>query len=340
MSAALGTDRKPGLVYAVSDEGLELPVIDVTHPAFALNVSQSELDRELQAHMREIEQRAKVPHFVQNLMLGFMMRRSRIMRALMGLDGGFLAGMDTYLLKLGPANMDRRYTSGVDRQISASLPGLSMRLRLQNVACLLADGLQPILEAAPTSPLHLLNIGGGPAMDSLNALIILQKQHADLLARRPIFVHSLDLDESGPHFGARALQALQADGAALHELGISFEHVRYDWTDTAPLAALLASIRDKPIIAGSSEGALFEYASDEVLAANLQALHGGTPADCLVAGSVTRADTTGRLLNSSSRAGLQLRGIDGFVALAQAAGWRVAQRVDRPSGHDVRLTKA
>ncbi len=38
---ASGTDHKPGLVYAATDEGLELPVIDVTHPAFALNVSQN-----------------------------------------------------------------------------------------------------------------------------------------------------------------------------------------------------------------------------------------------------------------------------------------------------------
>ena len=28
-------NKKPGVCYAVTDDGLELPVIDITHPAFA-----------------------------------------------------------------------------------------------------------------------------------------------------------------------------------------------------------------------------------------------------------------------------------------------------------------
>ena len=332
--------KKAGVCYAVTNDGTELPVIDVTHPAFALVVSQEELDRQLQAQLRETEQRSRVPHFIQNWMLGFMLKRSRIMRALMNAESNFLGGMDTYLLKLGPGNMGRGYTSSIDRQISASLPGLSMRLRLQNLAHLLADALAPQLQRVPAAPVHLLSIGGGPAMDCLNGLIVLQKEHPGFLASRPISVRTLDLDEAGPHFGARALEALRSGDGPLAGLDIGFLHVRYDWTNTAQLAELLGSLADdRAIVAASSEGALFEYANDEIVTANLRTLYEGMPPDGVVTGTVTRADTTGRLLNTTSRIRLQMRGLEGFTALAAQSGWKVARSIDRPSGHDVCLEK-
>ncbi len=331
--------HKPGLYYARSDEGLDLPVVDVAHPAFALDMSQDELERRLQAHMRELKQRERVPQFIQNFMIRFMLRQSKIMRAIMGAEGGFLGGMSTYMLKLGPDNMDRHYTSSIDRQIAASLPGMSMRLRLQDTAQLLADGLLPALTARRDGALHLLNIGGGPAIDSLNALLILHKEHPELLASRAISIHVLDLDEAGPHFGGRALEALQTDGAPLHGLSVRLSHTRYDWSATAPLVELLQMFENGSVIAASSEGALFEYGSDVDIPANLQALHAGTPADAIVVGSVTRSDATGRLLNAASRAALQLRGLEKFSALAQAAGWRVVECIDQLMSHDVCLRK-
>ncbi len=331
--------RKPGLYYAATDEGQQLPIVDVTNPAFAIEVTADDLEHRLQDHMREVERRSKVPAFVQNIVLGFMMKRSRLMRAITGAEGGFLGGMDTYILKLGPGNMYPPYASGIDRQISASLPGLSVRLRLQNVSHLLADGMRPMLAASPAKPLHLLNVGGGPAIDSLNALLILHTSNAGSLASRPIFIHILDLDEAGPHFGARALQVLQAQGAPLHGLDVQLEHTRYDWSDPSMLKELLGTVGDA-IVAASSEGALFEYGSEEIITGNLKTLQAATPPTAIMVGSVTRADTTGRLLNGASRAALQMRGIDGFTRLAESAGWSVAERLDRPSGHDVCLRKA
>jgi hypothetical protein len=333
-------NKKRGVCYAVTDEGLELPVIDVTHPAFKIEVSEGELDREFQKHIRNMEQREKVPAFVQNFFLRFMMRQSRIMRALSGAAGTFLGGMDTYILKLGADNMGKGYASNIDRQISASLPGLSIRLRVQNVAHLLADGIRPALAAASGQSFHLLNIGGGPSIDSLNALVILQKQSPELLAGRSIFVHSLDLDETGPSFGRQALQSLQAQGAPLSRLEVGFQHISYNWSDPGTLGELLRSLVSDAVVAASSEGALFEYASDEEIAANLRVLAEGTPGTAIMVGSVTRADATGRILNRGSRAALQLRGIEAFLTLASAAGWNLAKCLDRPSGHDVCLQKA
>ncbi len=332
-------DKKPGFYYARSDDGLDLPVVDITNPAFALEMSPDELDRQLQAYKRDLDSRAHVPQFIQNFMLRFMMKRSKVMRAIMGAEGGFLGGMSTYMLKLGPNNMDQHYTSNIDRQIAGSLPGMSMRLRLQDIARLLAAGLLPALTERKGAPLHLLNIGGGPAIDSLNALLIIHKDHPDLLAGQVISIHVLDLDEAGPHFGQRALESLQAENAPLHGLNISFDHTSYNWSETAPLLELLHGFESGAVVAASSEGALFEYGSDDDIRSNLRALHEGTPPDAVVVGSVTRADETGRLLHGSSRAALQLRGIEKFAELVQAAGWHIAERIDLLMSHDVCLRK-
>lgn len=107
------------------------------------------------------------------------------------------------------------------------------------------------------------------------------------------------------------------------------------------MAGLLKTFQDVPaVVAASSEGALFEYGSDQDIAGNLRAFYEGTPPDAIVAGSLTRADATGRFLNSSSRAAIQLRGPDAFLALIQPAGWCLAQRIDRPMSHDLLLRKA
>ncbi|HTP02287.1 MAG TPA: hypothetical protein VMJ64_13015 [Anaerolineales bacterium] len=333
-------DKKSGVYYAATDDGFELPVVDVMHPGFALSVSGSEMDRLMQKHMQGLEQQRKAPAFLQSIMLRLMMRQSRLMRALSGAEGTYLGGVDTYLLKLGPDNMGKAYASAIDRQIAASLPGLSVRLRLQDVAYLLADGLQPLLAAASGQPLRFVNIGGGPAIDTLNALMVLQRREAALLQRRSIAVHVLDLDPSGPHFGARMLGALQAPGAPLNGLKIEFEHITYNWSDTAPLQNLLRSLDPQALVAASSEGALFEYGSDTDIIRNLRVLHDESPGSAVLAGSVTRADEIGRVMNSGSRAALQLRGIDAFLALARESGWSLAERIDRPISHDISLKKA
>lgn len=176
MSPAISeTNKKPGIYQALTDDGLELPVVDVTHPAFAVDPGEGEANRLLQDYQRNTKRQGVLSRLLQPLLLRLMSRRSVIMRGIMAAAGGFMSGMDTYLLKLGPANLGS-FANDIDRQIAGSISGLAMRLRLQDLAYLLADGLFPALSSAVRVPLHLLNIGGGPAVDSLNALIILQKR--------------------------------------------------------------------------------------------------------------------------------------------------------------------
>ncbi len=333
---------KSGLTYATTDDGVELPVIDITQPAFAIDLSDRELEEHLQQFIREVRDREKTPPFLENLLFGFMRRRSVIMRGLMGATGTYMSGLNTYYMKLGPENLDRSYFGAIDRRIAASPAGLFMRLRLQDVAHLLAGALVPPLDERRSASLHLLNIGGGAAIDSLNALILVHRERPDLLPGRKIAVHSLDLDTAGPDFGARALAALLAEGAPLHGLQIAFQHTRYDWSDTEVLRRLVDSFEAQSVVAVSSEGALFEYGSDADVSANLRALYELTSAGGVIAGSVTRADDLGRMLNGvglGSRAAIQFRGLEAFTALANSAGWTVVRSIDRPLCHDVLLEK-
>src|SRR5439155_543321 len=87
---------------------------------------------------------------------------------------------------------------------------------------LLAEALRAPLADAPGAPLHLVNIAGGPALDSINALILLARADATLL-HRPIAIHVFDAQQDGPTFGARALLALAAPEGPLNRLGYELE---------------------------------------------------------------------------------------------------------------------
>ena len=193
-----------------------------------------------------------------------------------------------------------------------------LRLRTQQVAGLLADGIAAA-PAAPGAPLHLVNIGGGPAIDSLNALILLRRNRSVSL-ERPIVIHVLDGDEAGPVFGTSALAALQAPGRPLEGLDIAFEHRIYDWNHFDGLEELATGlVASGALVVVSTEGALFEYGSDEAIVGNLRALS----AVEFVAGSVTRGDKARRDMIANSRFKLVPRGLEGFEPLARQAGFEI-----------------
>ena len=332
----LEKDKKTGVAYVFTEDGVELPVIDVAHPAFALELGEADLAELLQRFLHEEEQRRKIPAFLRRQFFKMGARQSVILRGLADASGTFLSGMNTYVFKLGPDNLGRAYASDLDRTIAASLSGVAVRLRLQDMAWLLADGLADTLQARPEAALHLLNIGGGPAIDSVNALIVLQRREPRLLAGRKVFVHVLDLHHEAPRFGARALAALLDAGAPLEGLDVSFDHVTYNWRVTETLRDLLARLdRDGDVIAVSSEGGLFEYGSDEEILTNLTVLSCDLAEGTVFAGSVTRADGPGRHLHASVGIPLQPRTLEEFKSLAAQGGWAVAEARVRPFSYNV-----
>ena len=84
-------------------------------------------------------------------------------------------------MKLGAPNLGAAWAQPLDRALSQTSAPVMFRLRLESTARLLAEGLRTPLRNRPGAPVELINIGGGPSMDALNALLLLQKDQQGLL---------------------------------------------------------------------------------------------------------------------------------------------------------------
>lgn len=249
--------KKDGIAYAPTREGYLLPVMDVTHTRFAVPDSPADLEN-LHRALRASERRRRlVPKFLMRVMLKSAAEKSRLLHALFATDATFLDGTTTYVMKLGADNLVPPFDSPVDRRLASSPQATFLRLRTQQVAQLAAQALVGEL-AAGAAPLHLVNIGGGPAFDSINALIILARSHPELLGRK-IVIDVLDADDAGAFFGGNALAALRAEGQPLAGLDIDFRHRTYDWNKPCVLREMIDDLAAQgAILAASSEGGLFE----------------------------------------------------------------------------------
>ncbi|HWO31041.1 MAG TPA: hypothetical protein VNO32_19785 [Candidatus Acidoferrum sp.] len=323
------------VVYAKTEEGVELAVIDVTHPAFRVTATEAELAAMAAQYVLEAGKQQEVPAALQEAL-----RNSMLGRGLMAAMGTFLDGTSTYLLKLGPENLGVQ-ASPIDKRIAASFPAFAARVRLQDMARLLADGLVRAAAVEPRRPLCLVNIGGGTGSDSWNAVIRLQGEQGELLVGREIRISVMDLDARGPGFGGRAIAALCAAEGPLRGLKVGFRHFSYEWSDAERLRKLLCELQAGDAACGvSSEGGLFEYGSDEEIVSNLRAVDAGTPRDAVVVGSVTRDGRPVRASLIASRVLTRPRTIEGFRSLCEQGGWTVEESMERPFSYNVRLVKA
>ncbi len=254
-----------------------------------------------------------------------------------------MTGMATYLMKLGEANLGEGYARQWDHRMANSLPMISVQLRLRAVARLMADGLAASLSSERWNgcPLDLVNIAGGSAADSWSTLLLIQKEHPQWLAGRPILVRVLDLDEAGPEFGRRAFATLAQESAPLHGLRIAFERVPYNWSHPSQLRNVLADlVEGEGIIAASSEGGLFEYGTDEEILANLQVLRAETPAGFVLVGSLFRNERLTRAMKRVAAMEYFLRDEAAFQELVRRAGWDVEQAwTENPVYWAVKLAK-
>lgn len=310
------------LIFATTADGLSLPVIDVTDPRFAVADDPVSLARQAKEFVEWDRERRRLPRFLTRILLHLASRRSRLVRALFHSGDSYLDSLTTYVMKLGVANLPPGFDGPIDRKIAAAPHIPLLRLRMQQIAKLLADALVEPLQRDAAAPLHLINIAGGPAFDSINTVLMLNRAHGALL-RRPIVIDVLDSQFEGPAFGANALAALQAAGGPLQGLAVEFNHRPYDWNDIGLLVHLVNGLAESgAIMAASSEGGLFEYGSDDAIKANLAALaHARVP---LVAGSVTSSSDIRKQMIAETKFRLFPRGIEGFAPLAADAGYVIA----------------
>ena len=310
----------------------------MTHPAFALSITDAEQRALIEKFVRDGIPLGRLPKRLRVLLLQFLLRGSVQAEGIRQSQGTFMSGLHTYLLKLGP-EMLGAFAKPIDRKIAEALPALHVRLRLQDIVQLMTEILTPALLSERSRPLHFVNIAGGPAIDSLNTLILLRKNQPNIFADRDVTIEVLDLDDAGPDFGKAALAALMEPDGLLHGAKVELRYVRYDWAQTATLKKVLNEAQAKgALVICSSEGGLFEYGADEEIEDNLKVLR-VFPDVLAVVGSVTRADKPFQLLQKSSTAALRPRGVKTFRALAEKAGWNVSRAIERPFSDQVILSR-
>jgi len=322
------------VLSARTGDGLNVPIVDITNPAFRIDPSEQELAALTDQFLNEATARQDVPP-----PLLAALQRSVLGRGLMAARGTFLSGMHTYLMKLGPDSLWDG-AEEIDRRIAASFPAFTNRLRVQDMARLLADG---IVAAAPAAgrALSFVNIAGGPAADSWNALLLLRAERPDLVGGHAITIAVLDPDSDGPAFGASAVARLRDEGGPLVGLDLTFRHAALPWSDAAALRRQLDALgASDAFCAASSEGGLFEYGSDEEIVAALTTLDSGTATDAIVAGSVTREGEATRASHRGAEVAVRPRTLNAFGALVQAAGWAIERTIERPLSYHVRMVKA
>ena len=331
------TNKRPGVCYAITSDGFELPVVDVSHPAFALTLADTEQQALVEEFLRRGTPLLRLPNAFRGLFLRFFLRGSVLARIGRS-QGTFVSGMHTYLLKIGPDMLVGDWVKPIDRRIAASLPVLGVRLRLQDVSYFMADVLLPPLLANRRRPLHFVNIAGGPGIDSMNALILLEKNAPGIMAERHVSIDVLDIDVEGPAFGKRALKALMGQAGPLHLMQIDFRHVHYNWAAPTDLEPVLRDAHaEGAVVICSSEGGLFEYGTDPEIEANIKALR-ASPDVLAIVGSVLRADEPTERMLEMSPVPVRPRGLEVFRCLVQKAGWHVAHVVQRPFSDQIVLT--
>lgn len=346
-------NKQPGLSYASTADGLELPVIDIAHPAFRLEPSGAELAAAIEGALRDLDARAAASAAARESFLAAIQRESRLAREIGCARDGVVGGLGTYLFKLGPSNLGS-WACDLDRAIASSLPCLSARLRLRDCARLLASSLAPALSARPRADLVIVDIAGGPASSSLNALLLLGRDAGGPLAGRRVRILVLDRDAEGPAFGARCLEALRSPGGALEGLDIVLEYLASDWRDAASFGRILGcsalaapeeggvpacarpearrgvAASEPAVCALVSEGGLFDYGGEVEVAALLVEAAALIPADTVFVATASRPDGGAGRMNAEGGIGIVPRGLEEVSRIAEISGWLLGASLEEP----------
>ncbi len=330
MSTVREKNKVSGLSYVYTECGLELPVLDITHPLFTASINEESLE----ALCKESAQRAKSMKEMPAAQKMVMAEKSYIFGRYFHKDPNatYLSGMSTYMLKLGPNLIGGGEERNIDRMITMGVISVAARMRLRDICRLQANALVPQLMTSPGKDLCLINIAGGAAADSINTLILVLAEDQALLKNRKIEINVFDIDTDSPTFAGRCLEALMAPGSHFHGLDITFNHIKYNWTDTRDLIDILAKKRDC-ILIGTSEGGLFEYAGDEEIINNLDAIYDNSPDDMQFFGSVIHdidtVDPTVVAMAEESGGSLQLWGIAGLRSILEKTKWKLDNTTDK-----------
>jgi hypothetical protein len=327
-------NKVPELSYAFTLNGIELPVLDITHPYFVSCTDEKILKKLLPYVEKNAEENAekfnKIPAFIKK----FLIRHSFAMAELLQVEkqNVFASGITTIMMKLGPRLIGKGRKRFWDRQVNKGFGALVIRMRARDISKCQAEALMLLLIKSPGKDLCFINIAGGAASDSINALFLIQKKDPALLKHRNIEINVLDIDTFGPSFADSSITALKAPGGRFNDLNISFRHIHYDWNSTERLTGLLSERKGWLQIC-SSEGGLFEYCSDEVIIQNLNTLYTCSDDDIVITGTLLHDVKTidaGMLaaLKISTNIKPRLLGINGLKIIVEHNNWKIESVIE------------
>jgi hypothetical protein len=289
MKSDLYTLKKkvPGLSYAFTGNGVELPVLDITHPLFYNSIDEVKLKEMLKHAEINAEKTAEKFNRMPAFIMKFLAKRSFTVAELLQSkgDNAYLSGVSTLMLKLGPNLIGKGRKRFLDRLAAKGIGGIVLRMRLRDLSKCQAKALVPILRKSPDKNLCMINIAGGAASDTINTLFLILQEDPLLLKNRKIEIYVLDIDSFGPAFAAECFSVLKLPAGQFNNLNISFRHIQYDWNNTSILNKLLSE-RKEWLIACSSEGGLFEYCSEEVIDKNLDTIYNNSNSEIIITGSL------------------------------------------------------
>jgi hypothetical protein len=322
-------NKIPGLSYAFTLNGVELPVLDITHPYFVSCTDAKVLNKLLPYVQKNAEKNAEKFNKIPGIFKRYLIKHSFAMAELLQVEdqNTFASGITTLMMKLGPQLIGKGKKRFWDRQVNRGFGALVIRMRVRDISKCQAEALIPLLIKSPGKDLCFINIAGGAASDSINALFLVQKENPALLKDRKIEINVLDIDDFGPAFGDRSVTALKAPGGRFNELNISFVHIHYDWNNTQKLEELMTGRKEWLKIC-SSEGGIFEYCSDEVIINNLNTLFSHSDDDIVIAGTLLHDVKTidaGMLaaLKISTNIKPRLLGINGLKSILEHNDWKI-----------------
>jgi hypothetical protein len=319
------TTAVAGLAHAFTDNGIELPVLDITYPGFLSSIDEDHLDEVSIASIRKMlalgeMSDAQKKRYYEQLSQSYVFGPVFVNKS--GAD--FMSAMSTYVYKLGPNLMGSGQDREFDRSVSMDIGSVAIRMRLRDLCRFQADAVIPQLESSPQKDLCFVNIAGGAASDSINTLILVLKDNPILVRRRRIEINLLDIDPIGAHFAHGCVEALKTPGHHFRGLDVACNHIPHDWKDTDRLIPLLSNKRDC-IVACTSEGGLFEYGSDADIIHNLSVLYEFSPDGMRIAGTIVhdanRVHATVPAMVKATNAGLRLLGMNGLTSLLEKTGW-------------------
>jgi hypothetical protein len=320
----------PGISYAFTRDGIELPVLDITHPLFTSSIDEEKLKRMIPEIAPEAKKRAegfrKMPLFIKR----FLAKRSYIMAGMMEMTTGkeYLSGLSTMMMKLGPGLIGKGSNKLLDRLGSRAIGAVMTRMRTRDTSVFLANSIKSSLKAFPGKDLCLINIGGGTATDSFNALILVSTSEPELLSGIKTELYILDVDDYGPYFACQCAEALTSAKGILSGLDLTCRHIAYDWKNAEPLRETITGREDR-IILFSSEGGLFEYGSETDIRENLNIINDVLPTGTeFIASVVKDPETVDPVMNETlymTTIKPMLYGLYGLEKITRGTSWKILE---------------